>query len=257
MATSPPRVYQRKGHPAQQTTQDLAKMLIDTIEEHITNHPRSQQKRIGPSEIGIDCTRRLIHKLAGHDEPPRGPAWKPTVGTALHTQMEQWFDTENQYIPGAYLIEQRVNVGRIGDTDITGSTDLFIPAYGTVLDWKFVGPTRLKHYRSKGPSNQYRVQAHLYGKGWAAAGHQVERVMIAFLPRDGELTDAYFWWEPYDPMTAIQALVRANQLHNDIEAHGPDFVLEQYPPCDDRFCPWCAPANKIKTTTTANFFATH
>lgn len=237
----------RPGGEGYEQANATAELLIDVIEEHITRHPRSQQKRIGPSEIGIDCTRRLIHKLAGDDEPERGPAWKPTVGTACHSQMEEWFEAENEFMPGAYMIEQRVNVGQIGGIDITGSTDLFIPSMGTVIDWKFVGPSRLKHYRAKGPSNQYRCQAHLYGKGWVAAGYDVQRVMIAFIPRDGELSDSYFWWETYDPMTAIKALVRANQLHTQIQAQGKDQALDAYPLCDDRWCPWCAPANQTQT----------
>ncbi|MEX3610047.1 hypothetical protein VVR12_03225 [Rothia sp. LK2588] len=234
---------------------ETAELLMDTIEDHITHHPRSQQVRIGPSEIGMDCTRRLIHKLAGDTEPDRGPAWKPTVGTACHSQMEEWFGKENEYMPGAYMIEQRVKVGRIGDTEITGSTDLFIPTMGTVVDWKFVGPTRLKQYRVKGPSNQYKVQAHLYGKGWVAAGYDVKRVMIAFLPRDGELSDSYFWWEDFDPMVGIVALAKANQLHQEIQSHGKDFALAQYAPCEDRWCPWCAPANKVQATRANDMFA--
>lgn len=229
-------------------------LLLDTIEDHITKHPRSQQVRIGPSEIGVECTRRLIHKLAGDAEPDREPAWKPTVGTACHSQMEEWFAAENEFMEGAYLIEERVNVGRIGDTDITGSTDLFIPSHKTVVDWKFVGPSRLKGYRAKGPSNQYRVQAHLYGKGWVAAGYEVERVMIAFLPRDGELSDSYFWWETFDPMIGVIALAKANQLHNLIQAEGKDAALAKFPACDDRWCPWCAPANKIQQAKNGSFF---
>lgn len=234
---------------------ETAGLLIETVEDKITKHPRSQQKRIGPSEIGIDCTRRLIHKLAGDDEPERGPAWKPTVGTACHAQMEEWFEQENEYMPGAYKIEQRVTVGKIGETDITGSTDLFIPSRGTVVDWKFVGPTRLKYYRSKGPSNQYRVQAHLYGKGWVAAGYEVKQVMIAFLPRDGELSDAYFWWESYYPMVGTMGLIRANQLWQKIQAQGKEKTLEEYQACDDRWCPYCAPANQVAKKKQTDLFS--
>lgn len=233
----------------------VAEALVSTIEENITNHPRSRQKRIGPSEIGMDCTRRLVHKLAGHDEPERGPAWKPTVGTACHAQMEEWFGS----LPDEFKVEERVLVGQIGEDYITGSTDLFIPAEGAVVDWKFVGPTRLKAYRSKGPGNQYRTQAHLYGKGWETAGYQVSTVMIAFLPRDGELSDAYFWWEPYDPMVALTALVRANQISQDITNRGADAVLASYEPCTDRWCPWCAPANRVQAqkSSAGSMFAGH
>ncbi|MCT1366596.1 hypothetical protein M4D50_01090 [Rothia sp. p3-SID1597] len=220
----------------------IAEALLSTIEENISNHPRSQQKRIGPSEIGVECTRKLIHKLAGHTEPDRGPAWKPTVGTACHSQMEEWFSTRSD----EFKVEQRVLVGQIGDQYITGSTDLFIPSEGAVIDWKFVGRTRLNSYRSKGPGQQYRVQAHLYGKGWETAGYQVNTVMIAFLPRDGELSDAYFWWEPFDPMVALMALVRANQVYQDIANRGVEKVLQAYEPCTDRWCPWCAPGNRVQ-----------
>lgn len=234
----------------------MVEEILTVIEGNITNHPRSQQKRIGPSEIGMECTRRLIHKLAGDTEPDRGPAWKPTVGTACHSQMEQWFELANQtsFLPDSYLIEQRVNVGRIGETDITGSTDLFMPHTGTVVDWKFVGPSRLKHYRLKGPSDQYRVQAHLYGKGWVAAGYTVQTVMIAFIPRDGELGDSFFWSEPYNPMVAVMGLARANQLHTRIQAEGKEAVLADYPLCGDRWCPWCHVEAVKQATSTQSFF---
>lgn len=225
----------------------VASSLLDVITGQITAHPRSLQKRIGPSEIGMECTRRLVHKLAGDSEPDRGPAWKPTVGTALHAQMEEWFGAR----PEEFLVEQRVAVGRIGTTVITGSTDLFLPAEGVVVDWKFVGPTRLHAYRSKGPSDQYRVQAHLYGNGWKATGHRVETVMIAFLPRDGELSDSWFWWEPHDPMVGAAALVRANQLHTAIQARGRDAVLSEHPLCSDRWCPWCATEQRMLQQSSA------
>lgn len=239
---SRPRILENNNPDANTGARLIVDALFTTIEENITNHPRSQQKRIGPSEIGVDCDRRLIHKLAGHDEPDRGPAWKPTVGTACHAQMEEWFSTH----PDEFKVEQRVLVGQIGDQYITGSTDLFIPTEGAVVDWKFVGPTRLKHYRAKGPGNQYRVQAHLYGKGWETAGYQVNTVMIAFLPRDGELGDSYIWWEPYDPMVALTALVRANEFQQDIANRGVEKVLESRSACTDRWCPWCAPANRVQ-----------
>lgn len=221
--------------------------IMNVITDSITAHPRSLQKRIGPSEIGMDCTRRLIHKLAGDTEPDRGIAWKPTVGTACHTQMEAWFgalpETEG------YLVEKKVTVGTIGNTPITGSTDLFSVNDRTVIDWKFVGPAMLKKYKASGPSNQYRVQAHLYGTGWVNAGYEVEQVMIAFLPRDGELGDAYFWWEPYQPEIADAALAKANQLVTLINAIGEDATLEMYPLCNERFCPWC-PAEKAAQQAT-------
>ena len=111
--------------------------LLEEIRAGIVNHPRSLQKRIGPSEVGEPCTRALIHKLAQHPEPERGPAWKPTVGTAIH----QWIETTISASPlqqqwHRYLLETRVTVGEIGGVPISGSCDLYDTASDTVVDWK-------------------------------------------------------------------------------------------------------------------------
>lgn len=184
------------------------------IADAITNHPRSQQTRIGPSEIGIECDRRIGYKLAGHQEP-KGLNWKATVGTAVHAWLETVFDTYNLTHPEhggqeRYLIENRVSAGEIPNLgyELTGSCDLYDRVTGHVWDHKAVGPTQLKNYRTHGPSTQYRVQAHTYGYGWMRAGHPVTHVGIAFLPRNGELSDAVLWSEPYDPQVAVDALGR-------------------------------------------------
>lgn len=247
MGSTPITLAKPDGATQQQAFQaDLtAAGIMGVIEDNILNHPRSKQVRIGPSEIGMDCTRRLIRKLNGQPEPERGIAWKPTVGTACHSQMEEWFGHQPE--TASYLVEKRVTVGAIGETPITGSTDLFSITDKTVIDWKFVGPSMLKKYKASGPSNQYRVQAHLYGTGWVNAGYAVEQVMIVFLPRDGEITDSYFWWEPYDRAVAEEAMNKANQLHTLIKTIGVEATLAMFPLCNNRFCPWC-PADRQAST---------
>lgn len=44
--------------------------LLDVIQNAITHQPRSQQRRIGSSELGVPCTWCLAHKLAGVPEQP-------------------------------------------------------------------------------------------------------------------------------------------------------------------------------------------
>ena len=70
---------------------DYAAAIIHAIE----NHPRSQQRAIGPSEVGEPCARKLGYKLLGAPERPQQPAWKPTVGTATHAWLESVFDAAN------------------------------------------------------------------------------------------------------------------------------------------------------------------
>lgn len=250
--------YLDADHDLKDRAKSIADQAFDIMIEEMVNQPRSLQKRIGPSEMGIECNRRILHKLARTPEPPRGPAWKPQVGTALHDQQERWFQkaaAAGASEEGRWMCEQSVVVGQIGGEDHAGSTDLFDGWGHAVGDWKFVGPSRLKHYRAKGPSVQYRTQAHLYGRGWALEGWQVDLVMIFFIPRDGELSDSYVWSEPYNENIALNALARMNQLDGLLQAIGIDQALSLYPPCDDRFCPWCAPANKVAQAQQTNPFA--
>lgn len=213
-----------------------AQQLLDRIVYEISEHPRSQQRRIGPSEVGTPCDRELIAKLAGLRAPARGPAWKPAVGTAVHAQLEEWFTTPEAKHAG-YLAETRVTVGTIGGTDISGTCDLFT---GTaVVDWKCVAPSRLTKYKATGPGEQYRIQAHLYGRGFELLGTAPEIVMIAFLPRDGELTDAYWWWEPFQPEIAVAALERAERLRSLAITIGAEQAMALFDPCESPWCSWC------------------
>lgn len=206
----------------------LRRELLDLIETAIREHPRSQQTRIGPSEIGHDCARRIGYKLLGHPENPgQPPNWKATVGTALHTWLEQVMGADNArtWQPmgvSRWLLEQRVNVGEMLGQPIEGSCDLFDQVTGTVVDWKTCGPTQLAKYKTKGPGNNYRAQAHLYGRGWQRRGHNVERVAIVFLPRNGELADTVFWTEPYDEQIALDALQRLDGIALTVQALGVD-----------------------------------
>lgn len=196
------------------------------IEDAVINSPRSLQKRIGPSEMGTSCTHCLAAKLAGWQESEQGMAWLPFIGTAVHAELERIISDHEAarnalHTTGArWLCEQRVTVGQIGGVEITGSTDLFDVAAGMPVDHKVVGPTKLKKVKAHGPGTTYRVQAHLYGRGWVAAGYRVEHVAIWFLPRndmrgfDGGL----LWTEPYQEQIAVEALDRANRLHANLTA---------------------------------------
>lgn len=68
------------------------------VAQGINNQPRSQQKLIGPSEIGTSCVRCLARKLAGVEKlPPQGindVPWLPAIGTAVHTMLESFFHAQ-------------------------------------------------------------------------------------------------------------------------------------------------------------------
>jgi hypothetical protein len=229
--------------------------LLHTIRTAIADQPRSRQTRIGPSELGITCDRRISYKLRGTPEVnTRQAPWLPTVGTAVHAWLEDVFGADNVHRLARgeaerWLLEQRVSVGNVGEEEITGSCDLYDTATGSVIDWKTTGKTRLDAYRRNGPSNQYRVQAHAYGRGWARKGYDVETVAICFLPRNAELDSTVWWSEPYDESVAVAALARAEAITMVNAALGeaaPAVMSTTDSECG--YCPWFA-LNSTDLTT--------
>jgi hypothetical protein len=184
-----------------------------------------------------------MYKLAKWQEPDREPGWKPTIGTAVHAWLESVFD---RLASEGWLTEKRVIVGSVAGEEIGGTCDLFHD--GKVIDWKIVGPKQLAKYKVNGPGEQYRRQAHLYGRGYQRAGADVKIVMIVFLPRDGELRDAYFWWEPFDEKVAIETLKRAENCMSLIESMGLSEAVKLFPTCENPWCRYCAIDHAKETT---------
>lgn len=232
-------------HPDIVTTQ-----MFGTIEQAIIGQPRSQQTRIGPSELGVPCDRRLgYHFGAVTKTRPEEAAWKPYVGTALHEQvgnviarheMARFADGDPTTVT-RHHVEERVSVGDVNGVEITGSCDWFDEATGFVGDWKFTTRNLIReHYRPHGPGEQYRRQAHLYGRGWQRAGYDVRHVGVIFMTRDGEFSDRHLWSEPYDEQVAIDTLERASSIARAIDLLGPDFTIPTLATASSHcnFCPW-------------------
>ena len=221
----------------------LADELLHIIRQAIRDHPRSQQTRIGPSEIGIECDRRIAHKLLG--TPPvndRGAPWLPTVGTAVHAWLDDVFsrDTLPAIKAGQaprWLVERKVTTGQVAGEDIDGACDLYDTITGTSVDWKVVGKTKLLDVRRHGPGQQYKVQGHCYGRGWVAKGYPVNDVAVFFLPRNEELDGAVWWSEPYDEQVAVEALARVEAIGLACKALGP--AAAGVMKTADAYCGYC------------------
>ena len=156
---------------------DLWPEIRRIIETRMSSQPRDLQREIGPSELGTSCVHCLAAKLAGWPERRR-PAWLPFIGTCVHARFEQWFgEAEETVFTGPapederrrFVPEMRVTVGHLqglhAGYDVKGSIDLYDRKTGSTIDWKIVGNTTLTKVKAHGPSQQYRVQASLYGIG--------------------------------------------------------------------------------------------
>lgn len=216
------RLLHQDNRPVEQMTHDIEHILTTQIQ----GQPRSRQRRIGPSEIGNPCQHCLAARLAGWQKTENGLPWPTTVGTAIHEAFEAFFTRDmltkadqNAEDTHRFWTEEKIMVGTIGGQQIWGSTDLLDVATGATIDWKCVSKTSLDHYRRRGPSDTYRIQAHLYAKGWNDAGIPVRHVAICFLPRTTSNFYSRYWWhEEYQPQIAADALERANRLHNNLQA---------------------------------------
>ena len=218
------------------------------IEDAIRDHPRSRQERLGPSEIGTPCARRLGYRLAAvQPVNEREAAWKPVIGTAVHTWLENAFRRANAILdPGSprFLLEHRVEAGEAGGQVIDGCCDLFDRVTLTVVDWKVCGTAGLRKYRKDGPGEQYRVQAHAYGRGWQRRGMTPRTVAIYFLPQNGELSEAFTWHEPYDETVAVRALDRLTAITSLVSSAGAA-ALPLLPTAGAwcMYCPYFLPAS--------------
>ena len=82
----------------------------------------------------------------------------------------------------------------------------------------------------------------MYGAGFLMAGHRVEHVAINFLPQNGNLTDGWWWSEPFDMSIAAAAMTRLRDIEARVRATG---NVEGLPSADAwcAFCPFHLPGS--------------
>lgn len=215
--------------------------LIEVIQWADRNSERSKQIAIGASEAGMDCMRRLAYRLAATPAVHRRmDGWPAIVGTSIHAWMEKAVNRFQAAHPGEtnWITEMQV----LANPLIPGHTDLYEERRGLVLDWKFPSTDNLKKLIKDGWSQQYRVQAHLYGMGHENAGRKVERVGVIAIGRQGSLKTVHCKTEAYDRSVAQWAVDRIYQLggwmnDNEIGKH-PD-LFDDIPATPSRLCGYC------------------
>lgn len=176
---------------------------------------RSAQTTMGPSEMGTPCDRRLALSLMRMPPVnPGGDNWASFVGTCIHAGLEQVFMWANGGT-GRFAVEQRLQFP--SEVVPKGTADLIDRTLYMLDDHKCQGRWSRNKLKSRGPSQTYRVQAHVYAKGARLRGERIEHVAIISWPRDeSTLDDLYVWTEPYRPDIADQAFERVEQINYDV-----------------------------------------
>lgn len=235
-------------------SEQLAQRIGDFIIAADAGSSRSQQRAIGPSEVGEPCERQLTYKIL--DWPETNTNRDPIaaiIGTGFHMWIAEKFEARQVDLGDGqprYRIEERVTV-RDGYTEaasLRGSSDLYDRLARLNWDWKLVGVSSLDKYRRQGPGPKYRIQAHLYGLGQENAGHTPDRVVVAFIARHHELK-VHVWSEPYDRAVAEAALARLDRIRDHAMRLELDLHPERWPQISTegaascRFCPWLTPGS--------------
>jgi hypothetical protein len=234
-------------------TGDVVKAdLLAVVERDWAGHGRSQQKAVGPSEVGVECPRQLAAKIAGAPRTnPQGdslPAW---LGTAGHSAMELAFIAENERLmfnqeAPRWITERRLEIA----PGLAGTADLFDVRDGRVVDFKFPGATAFSGYKKNGPSEVYRQQSHLYGLGYANAGFEVREVSVWFIPRSSSFAKSFVWSEPFDEGLALAAVDRLDRIRNAVDLIGAvddHAQLDRVPAKPGKDCRFCPFAGKSET----------
>lgn len=207
-----------------------------------SNHPRSLQQAVGPSEIGEPCARRLAYKIMREPKLTNSDPLPSIIGTASHTWMQAACEKWNEHVGREdWLTELELPIA----PGVTGHGDAYFAPRFTALDWKFPGTEPMRQYRNNGPSQVYRYQIHLYGLGWANLGYRVDKVGIAFFSRGGNLEGRYglhMWTEDYNPAVAEEALQRYYGITEltallNVEEHPENYALIPDSPDSCHHCP--------------------
>ena len=215
--------YPSKAKGPAQPMGELARLLAERIKETFFAYQhrkatdnRSAQTTLGPSEIGTPCDRRLAMALMNIPAVnPGGDGWAAFVGTCTHAGMAEVY-TFADAGSGRYAVEMPVFLGM--PSVPRGTTDLLDRRDGNIIDWKVMGANSLRTFKAEGPSDSYRVQAHVYGLGAERGGEEVQNVAIVGLPRAGaSLNGMHVWTEKFNRQLAEDALNRVEAIAAKIE----------------------------------------
>jgi hypothetical protein len=114
------------------------------------------------------------------------------MGTAIHAEIERAL-SDNPDV----MIETAVEYN-----GMKAHIDCYVPGTGDVIDWKTSKVKNLSYF----PSTQQRWQVQTYGYLLAKNGHDVKRVSLVAIARDGDERDVKVHTEDYDESIALQAL---------------------------------------------------
>ena len=187
---------------------DPKELLLNALRAGDAKRSRSTQVQIGPSEVG-GCRRKVWYRL--NDQPETNDnelKLAAIMGTAIHAEIERAL-ADNPDV----LVEVEAEYN-----GMKAHIDCFVPGTGDVIDWKTSKVRNLSYF----PTTQQRWQVQTYGYLLAKNGHDVKRVSLVAIARDGDERDIKVHTEDYDESVAMQALNWLEAIKSAPEAPDPE-----------------------------------
>lgn len=208
----------------------IAQATAEAIWTAAASAPRTLQPEIGPSELGLHCSRQIAYRLAGAGPVNMSIDPVPSVtGTAMHAWLSGVY--RSMQPPGRYLVDHSINY-----RGVRGTLDLYDRRTLLVVDWKFPRKAKARRMRIDGPPRHYRWQLQTYAAGLSAAGESPAQCAVVFVPTDGTLADVFAWQFPVDGREADEALERLDTVRSLLDCGGTPAGVPAQP---SRLCPWC------------------
>lgn len=173
--------------------EQMQALVMGSIERMQIAHPRTQQVRLGPSDLG-GCRELIRAKITGdihtNGEPMPGVKWAAFVGTAVGDFIEKAVGDH-----GGADTQVNLTCTLPSGIKVTGNCDILLPNRGGVADLK--GKDGLDEVLREGSSLEYKIQISAYLIGAHQAGLVDDDAVgvLIYYDRSGKnkqvITDAY------------------------------------------------------------------
>lgn len=253
----------KSSHGNDSWAEAYGREMTNLLKDYAARAPRSMQRHLGPSELGEECSRQVVGKMAGLDRTNStnhvADPWASVMGTAGHAYVEEMYYWDNlrrqehgEYI--RWIPESRVTPDPVlsddglaiaGPESHPGTADLYDAANRALVDHKFLGDSSRAKLIAKGPKRVYYVQLLLYRRGFQYLGLPVDRIVLLAWPRTKSSLDELYVWTHVptdeDEKLVDQVLAQTKirqQLAAEVQAGRINIMDVEAVPSDDA-CHFC------------------
>lgn len=230
--------------------ESYGRTMKQLVKDRASRADRSMQRHLGPSELGEECDRQVVMKMAALSKTNNvSDPWASVMGTAGHAWVEEMYKWDNARLlengaAARWIPEMKVTPDP-GDDPHPGTADLYDANWKALVDHKFLGDTSRAKLIAKGPKRVYYVQLLLYRRGYQNLGLPVERIVLLAWPRTKSSLDDLYVWE-HTPTEADEALVdeviaqtKQRQAIAELVQAGHIGIMDVPPTPSDDSCMFC------------------